>query len=82
MLTDHSETHMKVRFLGTSSDEGNCPTVYETNRDTFLVQGNIVTDPEALDELRRHNNGIPDWETVVEIPKELVRHFPQEARQV
>ncbi|GAA1233570.1 hypothetical protein GCM10009676_16170 [Prauserella halophila] len=73
---------MKIRYLGTSSEEGSCPTVYETDRDTFLVQGNVVTDTAALAELRRHNNGIPEWETVVEIPKELVRHFPQESRHV
>ncbi|MFF5992566.1 hypothetical protein [Prauserella flavalba] len=69
---------MKVTFLGTTSDEGNCPTAYATDRDTYLVQGAIVTDPEALAELRKRGNGIPDYETVVEIPKELVKFLPRD----
>ncbi|MDQ0377972.1 hypothetical protein [Amycolatopsis thermophila] len=68
---------MKVTFLGTTSDTGNCPTVYETDRDTYLVQGARVLDEEALAELRMRGNGIPDHETVVEIPKELVAFFPE-----
>lgn len=62
---------MKVTFLGTTSDTGSCPTAYETDRGTFLVQGAKVLDEEALAELRQHGNGIPDHETVVEIPREL-----------
>lgn len=68
---------MKVTFLGTTSSDGDCPTVYETDRGTYLVQGDIVTDPKALAALRQHNNGIPEHETVVEIPKALVRFFPE-----
>jgi hypothetical protein len=67
---------MKVKFLGTTSSDGDCPTVYETDRGTYLVQGDIVTDPEALAALRSHKGGLPDHETVVEIPAELVRFFP------
>ncbi|MFD1546794.1 hypothetical protein [Nonomuraea guangzhouensis] len=60
---------MKLRFLGSTSDGGACPTLYETDRGTFVVQGDEVTDPEALAELR---NVLPG-ESVVEIPKELLR---------
>ncbi|MEU7741962.1 hypothetical protein [Nonomuraea sp. NPDC049158] len=60
---------MKLRFLGSTSDGGACPTLYETDRDTFVVQGDEVTDPEALAELR---NVLPG-ESFVEIPKELLR---------
>ncbi|WP_113701843.1 hypothetical protein [Nonomuraea lactucae] len=60
---------MKLRFLGSTSDDGQCPTLYETDRDTYVVQGDAVTDPEALAELR---NVLPG-ETCVEIPKELLR---------
>jgi hypothetical protein len=35
-----------------------------------------VTDPEALDALRAQGNGIPDHETVVEIPKDLAQYLP------
>lgn len=60
---------MKLRFLGSTSDDGQCPTLYETDRDTYVVQGDAVTDPEALAALR---NVLPG-ETFVEIPKELLR---------
>jgi hypothetical protein len=30
---------MKLRFLGSTSDDGQCPTLYETDRDTIVVQG-------------------------------------------
>lgn len=69
---------MKVRFLGSTSTTGQCPTLYETERGTYLVQGTRVTDDEALTELSKHGNGIPDHETVVEIPKELLRFAPPE----
>ncbi|MDI3315894.1 MAG: hypothetical protein QJR12_16940 [Mycobacterium sp.] len=68
---------MQVTFLGTTSGNTGCPTVYATDRGTYLVQGSIVTDREALAELGKHGNGIPSHETVVEIPKELVKFFPE-----
>lgn len=60
---------MKLRLFGSTSDDGQCPTLYATDRDTYVVQGDAVTDPEALAELR---NVLPG-ETFVEIPKELLR---------
>lgn len=39
-------THL--RFLGTTSDDGDCPTLYEVEGTTdILVQGDRVTDPES-----------------------------------
>lgn len=67
---------MKVTYLGSTSTVGQCPTLYATDRGTFLIQGDIVTDDEALAELRRHGNGIPAHETVVEVPVELMRFVP------
>lgn len=46
------------------------PTLYRTDRDTWMVQGWIVTDPEALKEM-----GIPVGETVVEIPDRMIPFF-------
>jgi hypothetical protein len=66
---------MKITFLGTTSDSGNCPTVYATDRDSYLVQGAKVLDATVLAELRQRGNGIPDGETVVEIPVDLVQYF-------
>ncbi|WP_269189731.1 hypothetical protein [Haloechinothrix halophila] len=41
------------------------------------MQGAKVADGEALAELRKHGNGIPDHETVVEIPKHLLTFAPE-----
>ncbi|TDD10458.1 hypothetical protein [Nonomuraea diastatica] len=60
---------MKLRFLGSTSDDGQCPTLYETDRGTIVVQGDQVTDPEALAQLR----DVLPGETFVEIPRELLR---------
>lgn len=60
---------MKLTFLGSTSQEGQCPTLYATDRDTFVVQGWTVTDPEALRDLR----DVLPGETFVEVPKALLR---------
>ena len=60
---------MKLTFLGSTSQEGQCPTLYATDRDTFVVQGLTVTDPEALGDLR----DVLPGETFVEVPKALLR---------
>lgn len=65
---------MRLRFLGTNSEQGTCPAVYETDRGTFAVQGILVLDPEALADCVNRGFG----EAVVEIPKELVRFFRTE----
>ena len=62
---------MRLRFLGTNSEQGTCPAIYETDRGTFAVQGTIIVDPAALADCV--NRGSDD--VVVEIPKELVRFF-------
>ena len=64
---------MKIEFLGTTSTGGHCPSAFRTERGTYLAQGWKVTDPEALAELRRR--GLPDHETVVEVPAELIEFF-------
>lgn len=63
---------MKLTHLGTESGDTGCPTVYATDRGTFVVQGWRLTDTEALVAM-----AIPDHETAVEIPAELLRHFPR-----
>jgi hypothetical protein len=60
---------VKLTFLGSTSQEGQCPTLYATDRDTFVVQGWPVTDPEALGDLR----DVLPGETFVEVPKALLR---------
>ena len=58
---------MRMRFLGSTSEAGACPTLYETDRGTIVVQGLRLTDAEALADLR----DILDGETAVEVPREL-----------
>jgi hypothetical protein len=60
---------MRLQFLGSDSAEGECPTLYATDRGTYVVQGWTVTDPEALGDLRN----VLEGESFVEIPKELLR---------
>jgi hypothetical protein len=62
-----SEVVMELRFLGSTSNNGGSPTLYATDRGTYLVQGWKVADQAALAGL-----AIPGQETVVEIPKELL----------
>jgi hypothetical protein len=47
--------------------------LYETDRDSYVVQGWVVTDAEALSEMK-----IPDGEAVVEVPKRLMKYLPPE----
>lgn len=55
-----------IRKTSLSTDT-NCPSLYRTDRDTFVVQGWRVTDPQALAQL-----DIPDHETVVEVPIDVL----------
>ncbi|MFJ6510439.1 DUF6879 family protein [Streptomyces sp. NPDC091406] len=61
-----------LRFLGTTSDDGDCPTLYEVEGTTdILVQGDRVTDPEQLAQLR----DVKDSETFVLVPRDLLVRF-------
>jgi hypothetical protein len=54
-----------VKLAGCSG--GTCPTVYATDRGTFVVQGDIVTDPDALAAM-----DLPAHEAAVEVPASLL----------
>ena len=63
---------MTLRFLGTTSDGGDCPTLYAVEgTDEILVQGDVETDPEHLAQLR----GVKPTETFVRVPRELLARF-------
>jgi hypothetical protein len=49
------------RLVVSLCGSGTCPTVYSTDRDTVLVQGNAVTGPP-----------VTGGELLVEIPRELL----------
>ncbi|MEV8632731.1 hypothetical protein AB0395_13830 [Streptosporangium sp. NPDC051023] len=59
---------MRLRFLGSTSEAGACPSLYETDRGTIVVQGLRVVDTEALSDLRH----VLEGETAVEVPRELL----------
>ncbi|TQK44741.1 hypothetical protein FBY35_6265 [Streptomyces sp. SLBN-118] len=63
---------MTLRFIGTTSDGGDCPTLYEVEATgDILVQGERVTDPEQLAGLR----DVKDSDTFVIVPRELLTRF-------
>ncbi|KJS56613.1 hypothetical protein VM98_05940 [Streptomyces rubellomurinus subsp. indigoferus] len=55
---------MKLTRLVGSCDEGECPTLYLTDRGTLAVQGEYLTE---------HDLQLPAHEKLVEVPVELIR---------
>ena len=60
----------RLTYIGTSSGDKGCPTVWVTDRGTLVIQGTTVTDPAAVAAMRA--NGLPDHESAVEVPAELL----------
>ncbi|TJZ45396.1 hypothetical protein FCH28_29145 [Streptomyces piniterrae] len=66
---------MALHMLGKdpNSPEGKSATVYYDDvADKYLVQGLKVLDEERLSKM-----DLPDHETIVEIPKYMVKFFPE-----
>ena len=63
---------MRLTFIGKDPDSNptGSPTVYRTDRGTWVVQGWTVTDPEALAQMN-----IPGGEAAVEIPDRMIQFF-------
>lgn len=64
---------MRVRFLGTDSQNGGSPTLYETDRGTVVVRGYAITDEQALRDL----GAVPAGEIDIEVPVELLRFLKE-----
>ncbi|MFE9901768.1 hypothetical protein [Streptomyces achromogenes] len=64
---------MKLRFLGKNSNVGDCPTLYATDRGTYLVQGWKIFANDLLMHLE-----LADGETAVEVPTELFEHLTKD----
>ena len=67
---------MRARFLGKdpSSQEGQSPTLFATDRTdrrTFIAQGWVVTDAEALSDV----GPVPTGEAIIEIPEDVLRLY-------
>jgi len=73
------ETDVRARFLGKDpcSQEGQSPTLFATDRSdrrTFIAQGWVVTDPQALADV----GPVPAGETIIEIPEDVLRFYALE----
>ncbi|WP_240197794.1 hypothetical protein [Nonomuraea lactucae] len=73
----HHETEepaVRITFVGKDpeSNPTGSPTIYRTDRQSWLVQGWEVTNEEALSQM-----DIPEGETVVEIPDRMLQFFKQ-----
>lgn len=67
---------MRARFLGKDpgSHVENSPTLFATDRVdriTYVAQGWKVTDPQLLADI----GPVPDHETLVEIPEEVLKFY-------
>lgn len=67
---------MHVKFLGSDPDSqvGNSPTLFATDRTdrrTYIAQGWVVTDPQALADI----GPVPAGEALIEIPEDVLRFF-------
>jgi hypothetical protein len=62
---------MRLTFVGTTSQGGGCPTLYETDGGDYVVQGDVLTDPEALAQLK----DVLPGETFVVVPRALLTRF-------
>jgi hypothetical protein len=60
---------VELTFIGKDPDShpDECPSIYRTDRGSWVIQGWKVTDPAALASM-----DIPGHETAVEIPDRLV----------
>lgn len=65
---------MHLTFIGKDPDSNptGSPAAYRTDRASWVVQGWLVTDSEALAQM-----DIPDGEGCVEIPDSVVQFFRQ-----
>ncbi len=64
---------MHLTFLGKESRPNESPTLFATDRDSYVVQGYIVTDPEILARI-----AVSDEETIVEVPATLMTHLAKD----
>jgi hypothetical protein len=68
---------MRLTFIGKDPDSNptGSPTVYRTDRGTWVVQGWSVIDPEALAQMN-----VPGGEAAVEIPDRMIQFFRKGGR--
>jgi hypothetical protein len=62
------EVGVRLRLVYSGSQGGGCPTVYETDRGDLVVQGDRLTNREALGDLK----DVLPGETAVVVPRSLL----------
>lgn len=70
---------MALRLLGKDPNSGNnqSPTVWDDG-ETYIIQGWRITSPSVLAEIGE----VPPDETVVRLPKRMMRFFPEVSGEV
>ena len=63
---EDKEECMKLTRLSAGCYDGTCPTIYQSDRGTIVVQGWVVNDSDVTP---------PDGEALVEIPAELLKQI-------
>jgi hypothetical protein len=65
---------MQIKLVAADpeSQPTNSPTLYKTDRGSWIVQGWVVNDTEVLTKM-----GIPEGETCVEIPDRMISLFTE-----
>ena len=64
---------MRLTFLGKDSRPDESPTLFATDRGSYVVQGWIVTDPEILAVI-----AVSDGAAIVEVPAALMAHLAKD----
>jgi hypothetical protein len=66
------EIRVQLTFVGKDPDSNptGSPTIYRTDRGSWVVQGWAVTDPDALAQMN-----VPEGEACVEIPDRMLQFF-------
>ncbi|MFI6685339.1 hypothetical protein [Streptomyces sp. NPDC050485] len=64
---------MKLRFLGKNSTPGDSPTLYATDKGSYVVQGWKIFANDLLMQL-----DVPAGHTAVEVPIELFEHLTKD----
>jgi len=65
---------MKAKIIFSSLEDDGCagsacPTIYETDVNTYLIQGKLIKDSKLF------NLSIPEDEVLIELPKTFVDRF-------
>lgn len=70
---------MRLTLIGKDPDSNptGSPTVYRTDRGSWVVQGWVVSDPAVLAQM-----SIPEGESCVEIPDRMLQFFRQGDRDL